>query len=194
MADGPPRKRPLDAQASVWVVMRSVTVPSGADWGQAPHMQVALSGVFATKEAAEQASAKHQKALAVFCEKQSKELRDGKKRTDLEEKYDCDFPAEGCEDAHFSSQLTVVEMPVLTESPSTEPEYKVEGKRVALSGAPNGGFKGPMADVDGYSVKIKPKSYCRIIGDEVDHEEEGEEDEEEDEDGDEEGEGDEEGQ
>ncbi len=43
-------------KASVWVVMRSVTVPTCDNWGQAPRMQVALSGVFAIKEEAEKAA------------------------------------------------------------------------------------------------------------------------------------------
>ena len=43
-------------KASVWVVMRTVTVPTCEDWGQAPRMQVALSGVFAIKEEAEKAA------------------------------------------------------------------------------------------------------------------------------------------
>jgi hypothetical protein len=38
-------------------------------------MQVTLSGVFATKEEAEKARAKHEKALAAFCKQQSKETR-----------------------------------------------------------------------------------------------------------------------
>ena len=79
MADGPSRKRPLDTQATVWVVMRSVKVPNTEYWGAAPHVQTALSGVFATKELAEKASAQHQNALAVFCERQSKELKSEKK-------------------------------------------------------------------------------------------------------------------
>ena len=33
------RKRPLDTQASVWVLMRSVKVPHGEDWGDAPHLR-----------------------------------------------------------------------------------------------------------------------------------------------------------
>ena len=43
-------------KASVWVVMRSVTVPTCEDWGHTPRMQVALSGVFAIKEEAEKAA------------------------------------------------------------------------------------------------------------------------------------------
>ena len=43
-------------KASVWVVMRSVTVSTCEDWGHAPRMQVALSGVFAIKEEAEKAA------------------------------------------------------------------------------------------------------------------------------------------
>jgi hypothetical protein len=41
---------------SVRYLMRSVTVPTSEDWGQAPRMQVTLSGVFATKEEAEKAA------------------------------------------------------------------------------------------------------------------------------------------
>ena len=44
-------------KASVWVVMRSVTVPTcEEDWGHVPRMQAALSGVFAIKEEAEKAA------------------------------------------------------------------------------------------------------------------------------------------
>ena len=155
------RKRPLDTQASVWVLMRSVKVPHGEDWGDAPHLQVALSGVFATKELAEKACAEHQKALAAFCEKQSKQL-ESEEKEELEEQYGCDFSSSPHGPGHFESQLCVVEMPVLTESPPA-PEFKVEGQRVVNPGAPKHGFRGPMSHMDGYDTQ-KPASYCRILG------------------------------
>jgi hypothetical protein len=132
-------------------------------------MQVALSGVFASKEAAEEASVKHQKALAEFCETQSKELKDVEKRSTLRGQFThdlCDEPG------YFKSELTVVEMPMLTESPSTNPKYKLErgSLRVMLSGAPNDGiFAGPMEegreDMISYRITEKPKTYCRMLYD-----------------------------
>ena len=96
-------------------------------------MQVALSGVFASKETTEEASVKHQKALAEFCETQSKELKDVKKGRTLEEKHGVrfTFDAEFTDDlsdepGYFKSKLAVVEILMLTESPSTNPKYKLE--------------------------------------------------------------------
>jgi hypothetical protein len=187
MADGPSRKRPLDVQASVWVLMRSVEVPTCAEWGAAPHLQTALSGVFASKEAADEACAKHQKALATFCKKQSADLEDGDKLQALEKKSRLQLEHEG-ETGHFSSQLAVVEMPLLTTSPTTDPVYKLdvnkEGPRlhVVLEGGPSeGNFTGPHAGFDGYDTQVKPLSYCSVRAkDEGKDGEEDEEDEEED--------------
>jgi hypothetical protein len=187
MSGGPSRKRPLDAQASVWVVMRSVTVPTCEDWGEAPHLQVAMSGVFASKEAAEEASAKHQKALAEFCEQQSVALRDEVHRGQLQERFGSIFecPNSGTI-GYYRSELKVVEMPILTESPTTEPKYKLGGKKmqVELEGAPNDGiFAGPIPGFDSYNTDVKPKHYCRMLKNDGDREDdEDEEDGEEDED------------
>ena len=159
MADeGRARKRPLDAQACVWVLMRSVTVPTVAEWGEAPHLQVALSGVYATQAAAEEACGKHQRALAAFCQKQSDESQEN----DVEGN-------EGGLSGFFSSQIKVVKMPVLQECPTTEPEYKFKEPKdldIVLSDAPNEKiFSGPHADCDSYGMDCKPKTFCRVLKD-----------------------------
>ena len=151
MADeGRARKRALDAQACVWVLIRSVVVPTAADFGEAPHQQVALSGVYATQAAAEEACAKHQRALAAFCKKQSDELQEhqakaaAKIEEDEESHEEDDMISETSdrfkqffnhemlidgsdEPRYFSSAIKVVKMPVLQECPTTEPEYQFRG-------------------------------------------------------------------
>ena len=150
MADeGRARKRALDAQACVWVLIRSVVVPTAADFGEAPHQQVALSGVYATQAAAEEACAKHQRALAAFCKKQSDELQEhqakaaAKIEEDDESHEEDDMISETSdrfkqffnhrnydgsdEPRYFSSAIKVVKMPVLQECPTTEPEYQFRG-------------------------------------------------------------------
>ena len=163
MTDGPSRKRPLDVdtQASVWVVMRNVMVPTEEEWGEAPNLQVALSGVFATKEAAEEECAKHCKALAKFCKERSEELKTEEGVQAIYEKHGCQLQCGG----HFKSSIRVVEMPLLTASPSTEPTYKLDGKkemRVVLSDTPDKViFTGPHGDcMSGYSMDCQPKTYC----------------------------------
>ena len=148
--EGRARKRALDAQACVWVLIRSVVVPTAADFGEAPHQQVALSGVYATQAAAEEACAKHQRALAAFCKKQSDELQEhqakaaAKIEEDEESHEEDDMISETSdrfkqffnhemlidgsdEPRYFSSAIKVVKMPVLQECPTTEPEYQFRG-------------------------------------------------------------------
>ena len=151
MADeGRARKRALDAQACVLVLIRSVVVPTAADFGEAPQQQVALSGVYATQAAAEEACAKHQRALAAFCKKQSDELQEHQAKAaakieEDEESHEEDDMIEETSDKfkeffnhemlieepdeprYFSSAIKVVKMPVLQECPTTEPEYQFRG-------------------------------------------------------------------
>ena len=63
ISSGPSCKRPLDSQGSVWVVMRSVC----EDWSHPPHLLVAMSGVFASKEVAEEARVTKHKASKGAC-------------------------------------------------------------------------------------------------------------------------------
>ena len=89
--------------------MRSVTVPTVEHWGEAPHQQVALSGVYATQAAAEEACAKHQRALAAFCKKQSDELQDDETSDEFKEMFNHAFDDE-MGPGYFSSEIKVVKM------------------------------------------------------------------------------------
>lgn len=76
-------------------------------------------------------------------------------------------------------------MPMLTESPSTDPVYVFDEKvRVVLDGGSSHGiFTGPHADFDGYGGGMKPREsdYCRTLDEklDVDGEDSGEGDEDE---------------
>jgi hypothetical protein len=91
----------------------------------------------------------------------------------------------GYDPKEFEIDLTIVEMPILTQSPSTELKYNLEGKgsslRAVLSAEPNDEiFSGPVADFYGYDGAC-----CCILDDTVDDDQEvdgeGEEEEEEEE-------------
>ena len=106
------RKRPLESEVSVWVVMQSVSVTTTEDWDRTPRNQVTLSGVLDTKEETEKTSSKHKQVLITFCKKQSKEIRNDKKnRGSLQKKHWCSFVSRSWGSSDFHSDLTVVEIP-----------------------------------------------------------------------------------
>ena len=83
-------------------------------------------------------------------------------RRELEKKHTCKFADGDYELYDFDSDLTVVEKPMLTESPSTEHRIQARMEDKFFAGrafgcarrafrAPNDGiFSGPIADDDGY--------------------------------------------
>ena len=96
--------------------------------------------------------------------------KNNKNRRALEKKHICKFADGDYELYDFDSDLTVVEKPMLTESPSTG---RVFGCARRAFRAPNDGiFSGPIADDDGCGGYHG--EYCRILDDKVG--DEGEED------------------
>ena len=105
-------------------------------------------------------------------------------RRELEKKHIFKFADGDYELYDFDSDLTVVEKPMLTESPSTEHRIQARMEDKFFAGrafgcarrafrAPNDGiFSGPIADDDGYGGYHG--DYCRILDDKVG--DEGEED------------------
>ena len=110
--------------------------------------------------------------------------KNNKNRRALEKKHICKFADGDYELYDFDSDLTVVEKPMLTESPSTEHRIQTRMEDKFFAGrafgcarrafrAPNDGiFSGPIADDDGYGGYHG--DYCRILDDKVG--DEGEED------------------
>ena len=91
---------------------------SGQNWGQAPRMQVALSGVFGLQSRRRQRrQRKHKKALAAFCKEQPQETRTIKIEGRLRRSTYANSQTQTIELYDFESDLAVVEKPMLTESP-----------------------------------------------------------------------------
>ena len=108
--------------------------------------------------------------------------KNNKNRRALEKKHICSFADGDYELYDFESDLTVVEKPMLTESPSTEARIQTRREDKFFAGrafgcarsafrAPNDGiFSGPIADDDGYGGYHG--KYCRILDDKVGDEKE----------------------
>ena len=119
--------------------MRSVTVPTSEDWGQAPRMQVALSGVFGLQSRRRQRrQRKHKKALAAFCKEQPRETRAIKIEGRLRRSTCANSQTETMIFMTLKAILPSLKSPCLLRALEPRPEYKLEGKttsslRVVLS-------------------------------------------------------------
>ena len=124
---------------SVRYLMRSVTVPTCEDWGQAPRMQVALSGVFGLQPRRRQRrQRKHKKALAAFCKEQPQETRTIKIEGRLRRSTSANLQTETMNFLTLKAILPSLKSPCLLRALERRPEYKLEGKttsslRVVLS-------------------------------------------------------------
>jgi len=92
---------------SVWIVMRSVTLPyTTLQWGSSPEVQFGVNGVFASQEAAEAARVKYEKALAEFCRAQSKIVQEGGDNlAALEKTHGRDFASSDHGAGHFQHEV-----------------------------------------------------------------------------------------